>query len=116
MTTLTEQFDMVLNAIVDNEKRSARRIGEHLDRTKAALQNLKEEPQPQKALASSGLNREALQRLTCKQLDTLIRERKIKGISKAKRKAQKIELLLMPTFDQLYAFWLQKGSPALPVD
>lgn len=66
MSTLTSQFDLVLNAIIDNEKRSARRIGKHVDDTKAALRELKEAPAPKALPAASdfkGMTDSSLKRL-----------------------------------------------------
>lgn len=115
MGTLTAGLDATLDALIANERRSARRTGEFLDRLNQGLKDLKSSTppaRPQLPPASAA----AFNAMTDAALKQLLKAAGVKGYTTAKgkrlRKADRVALCvehkLQPlTYDFLLAFYIE---------
>lgn len=109
--TISAGFDAVYEQLIESQRRSARRTGEHIDRMKAGFRAIKESSIPSLPPASP----HAFNALKDSDLKMLLKAYKVKGFTSRNgvrlKKADRVEMCMannIPplTFDYLLQFYL----------
>ena len=116
MTSITAGLDALIERIVENDRRLARRTGEHIDRMQAGLKEIQIEDEHKAVLALPPSKADAFKGMTDRQLRSLLTSYKIKGRGrKGLKKADRVALLVehnVPalSYDFLLNSYLQSST------
>lgn len=115
--TISAGFDAVYEQLIESQRRSARRTGEHIDRMKAGFREIKESSGSLPSLPPA--SKKAFNALKDSDLKMLLKAYKVRGFTSRKgvrlKKADRVEMCLnnnIPplTFEYLLQYYLSNHN------